>query len=98
MTSELKHVYPPRHPASLDTPPDGSTTASRDRAREPALPHESDESSHGQASATPQQKEVGREAYRNATDGTADTDRGPLMDQVYNEKVAPRRAPETPRR
>jgi hypothetical protein len=98
MKPELKHVYPPRHPASLDTTPNGATTASRDRAREPALPHEGDESSHSQSSATPQQKELGDKAYRNATDGTADTDRGPLVDQVYNEKVAPQRAPETPRR
>ena len=94
----MKHVYPPRHPASLDTPPNGATTASRENAREPALPHETDESSRSQASATPQQKDVGRKAYGNAVDGTTDTDRGPVMDQVYNEKVAPRRGPAEPRR
>ncbi len=93
----MKHVYPPRHPASFDTPPTGATTASRDRAPEPALPHEHDESSESQASATPQQKDMGRKAYGNAVDGTADTDRGPLMDQVYNEKVA-HRGPAEPRR
>ena len=42
---------------------------------EPELPHESDESSHSQARATPQQEDVGRQAYGNATDGTTDTDR-----------------------
>jgi hypothetical protein len=94
----MKHVYPPRHPASLDAQSKGSTTASRDRAREPSLPHEQDESSSSQASATPQQGELGREAYRNATDGTVDTDRGPLMDQVYNQRVAPHRGPDRPRR
>ena len=93
----MKHVYPPRHPASLDAA-NGQTRASRDQAREPALPHEQDESSRSQASATPQQKDVGRKAWRNATDGTADTDRGPVMDQVYNEKVAPDRGPAEPRR
>jgi hypothetical protein len=92
----MKHVYPPRHPASLDTP-NGATTASRERAREPALPHETDESSGSQARATPQQKDVGRQAYRNAVDGTADTDRGPVMDEVYNEKVTPHRGPSEPR-
>jgi hypothetical protein len=94
----MKHVYPVRHPASLDPPANGATTASRERAREPALPHEHDESSHSQARATEQQKSVGNQAYANATDGSADTDRGPVMDKVYNEKVAPDRGPATPRR
>ena len=37
----------------------------------PSLPHEHDESSRSQARATPQQEEVGRQAYGNATDGTS---------------------------
>ena len=90
----MKHVYPPRHPPSLDAPPNGATTASR----EPALPHEADESSHSQARTTPQQVDVGRRAYGNAVDDTVDTDRGPVMDKVYNEKVAPHRGPAQPRR
>jgi hypothetical protein len=94
----MKHVYPVRHPASLDTPANGETTVSRDSAREPSLPHEHDESSHSQARATEQQKSVGNKAYGNATDGTADTDSGPVMDQVYNEKVAPDRGATAPRR
>jgi hypothetical protein len=67
-------------------------------SRQPPLPHEHDESSHSQASGTPQQKEVGRKAWRDASGGGADTDRGPVMDRVYNEKVAPDRGPERPRR
>ena len=94
----MKHVYPPRHPASLDAAGAGSTTASRDNSREPSLPHEQDESSHSQERASEQQKDMGDKAFRNATDGTADTDRGPLMDKVYNEKVAPHRGPDEPRR
>ncbi len=93
----MKHVYPPRHPASLDAAGPGETSASRDRTREPNLPHEHDESSHSQARASQRQEEVGRQAYDNATDGTADTDRGPVMDQVYNDKVAPHRGPVNPR-
>ena len=93
----MKHVYPVRHPASLDATPKGSTTESRDSAREPSLPHEQDESSSSQASATPQHQEVGRKAYEDATDGSADTDKGPVMDKLYNEKVAPHRGPESPR-
>lgn len=94
----MKQVYPLRHPASLDAAPNGETTASRGQAREPSLPHEQDESSDSQASATPAQQEVGRKAFGNATDGTTDTDRGPLMDKMYNEKVAPDRGPTKPRR
>lgn len=93
----MNKVYPPRHPASLDATPNGQTTASRQQASEPSLPHEQDESSHSQARATPAQNEVGSKAYGNATDGTTDTDRGPMMDKVYNEKVAPDRGPDEPR-
>ena len=94
----MKHVYPVRHPASLDAAANGGTAASRGRSREPALPHEHDESSHSQARATEQQESVGNKAYGNATDGTADTDRGPVMDRVYNEKIAPDRGSTAPRR
>ncbi|MCK9686124.1 hypothetical protein [Scleromatobacter humisilvae] len=93
----MKHVYPVRHPASLDATPKGSTTTSRDSAHEPSLPHEQDESSSSQASATPQHQEVGRKAYDDATDGSADTDKGPVMDKLYNEQVAPHRGPASPR-
>jgi hypothetical protein len=93
----MDKVYPPRHPAALDAVPNGQTTASRGEASEPSLPHEQDESSHSQARATPAQDQVGRKAYGNATDGTTDTDRGPMMDKVYNEKVAPDRGPDEPR-
>jgi hypothetical protein len=93
----MKHVYPVRHPASLDAAEQGAATASQGSAGKPALPHEQDEASHSQASTTPQQKDVGRKAYDNATDGTTDTDKGPAMDQVYNDKVAPDRGQSQPR-
>jgi hypothetical protein len=94
----MKHVYPVRHPVMPEDAGSGATTASRDGVREPALPHEQDESSHSQESATPKQRELGRKAYGNATDGTTDTDRGPEMDRIYNEKVAPDRGDSGPRR
>jgi hypothetical protein len=87
----MKHVYPMRHPAALDAPPNGQTTPARDAIPEPSLPHEQDESSHSQARDTAAQESVGRQAYDNATDGTVDTDKGPVIDRVYNEEVAPRR-------
>ncbi len=94
----MKHVYPVRHPASLDAAEQASTTASRDRQPEPALPHEQDESSRSQAQVSEQQKDVGRQAYKDATSPSSDTDTGPVLDQVYNEKVAPDRGPGEPRR
>ena len=94
----MKHVYPVRHPASLDAAVQGATTASRDRKPAPALPHEHDESSHSQARASEKQKDVGKQAYKDATSPSTDTDKGPVMDQVYNEKVVPHRGPVEPRR
>jgi hypothetical protein len=94
----MKHVYPIRHPASLDAAAKGSTTATRGQAREPSLAHEQDESSDSQASATPQQGEVGRQAHEDATGGRSDTDKGPVMDQVYNQQLAPDRGRDRPRR
>jgi hypothetical protein len=88
----MKHVYPLRHPPSMDSAPQGQTLASREHAREPSLPHEHDESSSSQASAAPQHKDVGKKAYGNVTDGTADTDRGAQMDKIYNESLADRGA------
>ena len=82
----MKHVQPPHDAASLD------------KTRRPALPHEQGESRSSQAGGSPQQRDQGRQALRNATDGTADTDSGPVMDQVYNDKVAPDRGPQAPRR
>ena len=94
----MKHVYPVRHPASLDAAQQGAATAPRDRRSEPPLPHEHDESSRSQARASEQQEDVGKRAYKDATSPSTDTDKGPVMDQVYNEKVAPHRGPENPRR
>ena len=94
----MKHVYPVRHPPLPQDAAHGETTASRDSAREPALPHEHDESSHSQASAAASHDRIGGQAYDDLAEGRQDTDKGPEMDRVYNEKVAPHRGPENPRR
>jgi hypothetical protein len=94
----MKHVYPVRHPPVPDAAVRGETTTSRDQVVQPPLPHEHDESSHSQAQGTAGQEEIGKKALRNATDGTADTDRGPVADKVYNEKLAPDRGATPPRR
>ncbi len=99
----MKQQYPVRHPPVPEAARRGEITVPEEPPATPAmprppLPHEQDESSHSQASATPEHGEVGRRAYANAVDGTEDTDRGPVVDEVYNEKVAPDRSAGKPRK
>jgi hypothetical protein len=95
----VKQQYPVRHPPVPEAARRGEITAPQEppAAPSPQLPHEQDESSHSQASATPEQQDIGRRARANAVDGTADTDRGPVADAVYNDKVAPDRGAGKPR-
>jgi len=90
----MKHVYPVRHPPVPEAAVRGETTP----PAEAPLPHERDESSHSQAQGTAGQQAMGKKALRNATDGSADTDRGPVADKVYNETLAPDRSATPPRR
>jgi hypothetical protein len=64
---------------------------------EPALPHEIDESAHSQARASAQQVDIGEQALADQLSPSTDTDRGPVLDQVYNDKVAPDRSDAPPR-
>jgi hypothetical protein len=64
---------------------------------EPQLPHEIDESSHSQASASAQHHDVGKQAYADETGPSTDTDRGPVLDEVYNRTLAPDRGEDEPR-
>jgi hypothetical protein len=110
----VKQSPPVHPPATPDPARRGETTSAHNqsnttdadsgpggtaRARaEPQLPHEHDESSHSQASATQRHDAVGQQAYADATGPAVDTDRGPVLDKVYNEKVAPDRGAAAPRR
>jgi hypothetical protein len=53
----------------------------------PQLPHEHDESSHSQVSDSPQHRPIGEQAYDDTTSDRADTDKGPVMDEVYHRMV-----------
>ena len=53
----------------------------------PRLPHERDESSDSQEAQDGQTPEVGRKGYEDIERGSVDTDRGPVADRVYNDKV-----------
>ncbi len=73
------------------------TTTSTKAAGQPPLPHEHDESHHSQARASQRQVEVGKQAYKDETGPSQDTDKGPVLDAIYNDKVAPDRGPTPPR-
>ena len=85
------------HNQSINTE---STTAGGAGARarpEPQQPNDIDESSHSQASATTRHDEVGKQAYLDTLGPTQDTDKAPVTDAVYNEKLAPDRGSTPPR-
>jgi len=76
-----------------DSPKDadgGNTKVEQGGESAPRLPHETDQSSDSQQTpdgtdgTTPQ---VGRQALKDVERGLVDTDRAPVTDQVYNDKV-----------
>jgi hypothetical protein len=76
-----------------------STTPGDARPRvEPQLPHEIDESSHSQERGSAQQVDVGNQALADTIGPSQDTDRGPVLDTVYNRTLAPDRGASGPRR
>jgi hypothetical protein len=83
-----------------NTTPDAASSANGEtRPRvEPQLAHERDESASSQASASEQHQVIGQKAYQDTVGPGMDTDRGPMVDGLYNEKVAPRRPDEAPRK
>lgn len=78
-TEEKKTVDPTPH----DT---GHTTPQKDGKLSPRLPHERDESSDSQNSKP---QDVMVQAHKDLKRGLVDTDRGPLMDKLYEEEVRP---------
>ena len=64
----------------------GRTTPQVDGSPSPRLPHEHDESSDSQTS---QPRAVIQQAHKDLERGLVDTDRGPVMDKLYEEKVRP---------
>jgi len=64
---------------------------------EPQLPHDIDESAHSQARASARQVDVGEQAYEDTLSPSQDTDRGPVLDELYKGAVAPDRGKGAPR-
>ena len=73
---------------SMETPHDSGKTTPQtaDREVSPRFPHERDESSDSQTS---EPRDVMRQAHEDIERGLVDTDRGPVLDKVYEEKVRP---------
>jgi hypothetical protein len=80
------------HPAAESGPGSRATPAT-----EPQLPIDIEQSTHSQASASGQHVDVGLQAHADETGATRDTDRGPVLDEVYNRTLAPDRGETPPR-
>lgn len=85
------------HNESINTEATPTGTAGARPRAEPQLPHDIDESSHSQASGTARHHDVGKQAYEDTLSPSQDTDKGPVIDAVYNDKVAPDRGADKPR-
>jgi hypothetical protein len=60
----------------------GAVRVTRERSREPRLPHELDESADSQEKAAPDTQAIGRKAYEDVKAGRVDTDRGPVIEEL----------------
>ncbi len=65
----------------------GKTKVSQEGEPAPRLPHEHDQSSDSQENQDGSAPRVGRQAMEDVERGIVDTDRGPVADRVYNDKV-----------
>jgi len=67
----------------------GKTKVEQGGESAPRLPHEHDQSSDSQQSADGGAPQVGRQAHEDIERGLVDTDKGPVTDRVYNDKLKP---------
>jgi hypothetical protein len=69
--------------------PDEKTRIQQGGESAPRLPHERDQSSDSQQNQEGAAPRVGRQALEDIERGLVDTDRGPVADRVYNDKLKP---------
>lgn len=79
-------------PASDKTDPlkdaeGGNTKVEQGGDSAPRLPHERDQSSESQDTPDGEPTRVGKQGAKDVERGLVDTDRGPVTDRVYNDKV-----------
>jgi len=65
----------------------GKTKVEQGGESAPRLPHERDESSDSQQARDHHPTKTERRAHDDIERGVVDTDRGPVVDRVYNDKV-----------
>ena len=66
---------------------DGKTKVAQGGDASPRLPHERDQSSESQQTSDDKPTRVGQQGAEDIERGLTDTDRGPVTDRVYNDKV-----------
>ncbi|MBI2768184.1 MAG: hypothetical protein HYX47_01065 [Burkholderiales bacterium] len=76
------------HNRMTSRPRQGNTVPAQGETRVqekvPRLPHERDESADSQESVEPSGRRVGGQAREDVERGVVDTDRGPVLDGVYD--------------
>jgi hypothetical protein len=90
--SKYKQAPSPAGPPTRRRP-GGATHASKENTPGPRLPSERDESADSQASPDPSHRDVMDKAYEDAKRGRPDTDKGPVLDEVYNDELTRRDSP-----
>ncbi|RYF33838.1 MAG: hypothetical protein EOO26_06660 [Comamonadaceae bacterium] len=65
----------------------GKTKVEQGGDSAPRLPHERDQSSESQQTTDGEPTRVGKQGAADVERGLVDTDRGPVTDHVYNDKV-----------
>jgi len=85
------------HNESINTEANLDSSGAAGPRVEPSTPPDLDESSRSQVRASTRQVDVGKQALADETGPTQDTDKGPVLDQVYNETLAPDRGATRPR-
>ena len=65
----------------------GKTKVEQGGDSAPRLPHERDQSSDSQPTPDGEPTRVGKQGAADVERGLVDTDRGPVTDRVYNDKV-----------
>ena len=81
----MASTKPPAKTDPLKDAGGGNTKTEQGGESSPRLPHERDESSDSQENQG--STGIGRKAMEDVERGVVDTDRGPVADRVYNEKV-----------
>ena len=87
---------PPESASQHDTSDDERVPTS-ERVSRPRLPHERDAAADSQTPVPGPVNDVGAQAHEDLERGLQDTDRGPVIDEVYRERVKPATPHKPPR-